>query len=128
VATNSPRDAEALAKSASIGPLLESFVVQQIRSQLGWSEVHARAHHFRTPVGREVDIVLEAPGGRVVGIEVKASATFNRRDFAGLEALAEVAGDRFVRGVLFHLGDQIVPVGPRMVAMPVASLWSPMIR
>lgn len=32
-------------------------------------------HHYRDSRGNEVDIVLEAPDGPVVGIEVKAAGT-----------------------------------------------------
>ncbi len=113
-----------LAQSSAVGPLLETFVLQELRKQLGWSRQPATPYHFRTAAGREVDIVLEAPGGRVVGIEVKASATVGKADFAGLEALAEVAGKKFVRGVVLHLGDNGVPFGDKLWAVPMAELWS----
>jgi len=63
-----------------LGPLLESFVVQELRKQFGWSMRPPMAYHFRTAAGREVDIVLEIPGGKVVGIEVKAAASVGRTD------------------------------------------------
>jgi hypothetical protein len=44
-------DAQALARSNDIGPLLETFVVQEVRTQLGWSAQAARPYHFRTPLG-----------------------------------------------------------------------------
>jgi uncharacterized protein len=116
-------DPETLAQSPDLGPLLESFVLQEIRKQLAWSRVDATAHHFRTATGKEVDVVLEAAGGRVVGIEVKAAAAIGRRDFAGLEALAEIAGRKFVRGVVLHLGEHAVPFGERFWALPVGVLW-----
>ena len=62
-------DAERLASSLApekdgLGPLLESFVVQELRKQLGWSTGPPMAYHFRTAAGREVDTVLEIPGGK----------------------------------------------------------------
>jgi hypothetical protein len=48
-----------------------------------------------------VDVVIEGPGGEVVGVEVKASASVGAREFDGLKAFAEVAGRKFVRGVVF---------------------------
>lgn len=116
-------DAEALAGSDDLGPMLESFVLQQLRAQLAWATTPAVAYHYRTPAGREVDIVLEAAGGRVVGIEVKASSAVGPTAFAGLRALAEDAGDRFVRGVVLHLGRETVPFGDRLWAVPIAALW-----
>jgi len=116
-------DPAELAASTAMGPLLETFVLQEIRKELQWSRQRATPYHFRTAAGREVDIVLEAPGGKVVGVEVKASATIDAGDFAGLRALAEAAGKRFVRGVVLYLGDEVVPRGDRLWALPVDHLW-----
>jgi predicted AAA+ superfamily ATPase len=115
-----PRD---LAHSHSLGPLLESFVVQELRKQLGWSRQSAIPYHFRTASGLEVDVVLEAPGGNLVGIEVKASSSVGRGDFAGLDALAEIAGKRFVAGVVLYLGEHAIRFGDRWWALPVGTIW-----
>lgn len=116
-------DPRQLAQSPSLGPLLESFVLQEIRKQLGWSRQSATPYHFRTAAGREVDIVLEAPGGRVAGVEVKAAAAVGKGDFAGLETLAETAGKRFARGVVIYLGEHVVPYGDLLWAVPIDALW-----
>jgi len=117
-------DAERLASSSALGPLLESFVVQELRKQLGWSMRPLMAYHFRTAAGREVDIVLEAPGGKVVGIEVKAAASAGRADFTGLRELAQAAGDDFVRGVVLYLGENVLPAGQNLWAVPISELWA----
>lgn len=113
-----------LMHSTTLGPLLESFVLQELRKQLGWSRQQAVPYHFRTAAGREVDIVLEAPGGKVVGIEVKAAATVSKADFAGIQALREAAGRKFVRGVVLYLGDNALPFGDDLWAIPIAELWT----
>ncbi len=118
-------DPAELMQSSSIGPMLEAFVLQELRKQLGWSRIAATPYHFRTSTGREVDIVLEAPGGKVVGIEVKASASVDASDFAGLEALAEAAGSKFVRGAVIYLGEQALPRGEKLWALPIDELWHP---
>lgn len=105
------------------GPLLENFVALELWKQMGWSSIRAQLFHFRTHGGREVDLVLEADDGRVVGIEVKASATVDRRDFLGLETLREAAGSRFHRGVVLYTGTEVLPFGPGMSALPVSALW-----
>lgn len=116
-------DAASLSRSPSLGPLLETFVVQEVRKLLGWSRQNATAYHFRTAAGQEVDLVLEAPGQRVAGVEVRASAKVGPSDFKGLRALAEAAGDSFVRGVVLYLGDQCVPFADNLWALPVAKMW-----
>ena len=84
--------------------------------------IRARILHFRTHGGREVDLVLEAADGRLVGIEVKASASLGRADFAGMKALHEAAGDSFHRGVVLYTGTETLPFGDRKWAMPLSSL------
>lgn len=115
--------AAALAQSANLGPLLETFAVQEVRKLLGWSSQSATPYHFRTSTGQEVDLVLEAPGQRVAGIEIKASASVTSADFNGLRILAEAAGDKFVQGIVLYLGEQRLPFGDRLWALPIASLW-----
>ncbi len=105
------------------GHLLESFVVGELRKQAGWSQTRVGLYHYRTTAGREVDVVLEDATGRLVGIEVKASATVGRKDLAGLDALADDAGERFVRGLVLHAGGQAVPFGERYAALPISALW-----
>jgi predicted AAA+ superfamily ATPase len=107
----------------ALGPLLETFVASELMKQLGWSETHAELLHFRTHGGQEVDLVLEADDGRLVGIEVKAAATVGAADMRGLAALREVAAKRFHRGVVLYTGRETLPFGPGLWAMPVSALW-----
>ena len=67
---------------------------------------------------------MEDRRGRVVGIEVKASATVTARDFAGLRRLSEACGDRFVLGLVLHDHEHTVPFGERLFAAPISALWS----
>ncbi len=74
---------------AAVGPLLENFVLSDLARQTGWSSERVTLHHFRTRDGIEVDGVLEAADGRIVGIEVKAAETVMASDFSGLKHLDE---------------------------------------
>ncbi|MFZ1694793.1 MAG: hypothetical protein WAT74_16460, partial [Flavobacteriales bacterium] len=56
-------------------------------------------------------------------IEVKATASPDRRDFRGLEFIRDNYPDRFVRGVLLYTGEQTLPFGDRIWAMPIDGLW-----
>ena len=105
------------------GALLENFVVSELARQLTWNEQPARLFHYRTKDQVEVDVVLETPDGRVVGIEVKAGATVRSEDLAGLRHLARRLGDRFVAGVVLYTGGQTLPFGDRLRAVPMAALW-----
>lgn len=73
-------------------------------------------------------VITSAPDGRIGGIEVKSSTTVSPADFrhlARLRDLLDVSGGRFVRGVVLYTGDQVLPFGDRLVAMPLAALWMP---
>ncbi|MHB1412582.1 MAG: ATP-binding protein, partial [Thermoleophilia bacterium] len=61
---------------------------------------------------------------QVAGIEVKASARVGKKDFAGLDSLAEVAGKQFVRGIVLYMGDTMLPFGNRLQAVPLSALWT----
>jgi len=109
--------------AALAGPLLENFVTMEIRKQITWSETKPSMLHFRTSAGHEVDLVLEARGGRLVGIEVKATESPTADDFRGLRLLAEATRKRFHRGLLLYTGAEALPFGPNLYAMPVSALW-----
>lgn len=108
-----------------LGALVETFVAMELRKHMGWSATAAQLHHLRTQTGQEVDLVLEDDRGRLVGVEVKASATVGGADFAGLRALAEQTGERFHRGVVLYAGREAVPFGERLHALPISALWRP---
>ncbi|HEY7891714.1 MAG TPA: hypothetical protein VIC05_05845 [Solirubrobacteraceae bacterium] len=71
-----------------------------------------------------MDIVGEADGGSVVGIEVKLGATPSASDFSGLAHPRDRLGARFRAGVVVNTGAETLPVGERLWAVPVAALWS----
>lgn len=107
-----------------LGPLLEGFVFSELLKATSWSEDHISIYHFRDKDQNEVDFVLENDVGNVVGIEVKAAASVNRRDFSGLERLQSLAGKRFIQGVLLYDGDHTLSFSDQMRAVPLQSLWS----
>ena len=80
--------AQLAANAMATGPLLENFVLMELRKQAGWSRVRPGFYHFRTHAGEEVDIVLEDAAGNLVGIEVKSSASVTGADVKGLRAFA----------------------------------------
>jgi predicted AAA+ superfamily ATPase len=106
------------------GALLESFVVSELLKLASWSERRVSFSHYRTKDQDEVDVVIEDRRGRVIGIEVKASATVRSQDFRGLRQLQEAAGDRFVRGLVLHDHDRVTPFGEKLQAAPLSVLWS----
>src|SRR6056297_2628231 len=105
------------------GQLLETFVVNEVAKQLGWSQTRARPFHFRTHAGLEVDLILETFSGDVAGIEIKKAVDLRNRHFSSLRALRQSLGDRFKSGVVIYAGSEIVPFERDLFAVPVQELY-----
>lgn len=119
------RDERQVLASGHYGGLLESLIYMECCKHAAWADEEAAVWHFRDARKREVDIVLERTDGRIVGVEVKASATVRREDFKGLAALAELAEGSFERGVVLYGGERVLPfrVGERQFqAVPMGFL------
>jgi uncharacterized protein len=108
-----------------LGRLLDTFVAAQIRAEIAASSADPRLYHVREEHGRrEADILIETASGRVVAIEVKAAGTVTSADAGHLTWLRDEIGDPFTAGIVFHTGPHVFPLADRIVAAPVASLWS----
>jgi predicted AAA+ superfamily ATPase len=106
------------------GALLETFVYNELLKFASSATRRYQLLYYRDVTGTEVDMVIESAAGDVVGVEVKSSATPRVKDFAGLKKFAALAGERFKLGVLFYDGDQTLPFGDRLWAVPISTLWS----
>lgn len=116
---------------AATGPLVETFVVNELIRQASFGGEPVDLAHWRTHDGIEVDVIVESPDGRVGGIEIKSAASVSAADFrhlARLRDLLDASGSRFVRGVVLYTGDQVLSFGDRLVALPLAALWLPRSR
>ncbi len=105
------------------GHLLESFVVQQLVAQAGWTDPDLRFWHYRDKDQVEVDLVITR-GRQTWGVEVKSAVTATPADGQGLRRLAEQCGADYQGGVLLYAGDSAFAFpGARNLAMPLARLW-----
>ena len=105
------------------GRFVESFVGAELLKQIPWSVSRPRLLHYRTGGGAEVDFLLETGDQRIAGVEVKLGATLRADDFRGLRSLAADAGSRFTTGVVLYTGDQTIPFGERLWAVPIGTMW-----
>ena len=106
------------------GQLLESFVANELNRQASWLDQDVRLHHLREWGGAEIDIIAEAADGRFVAVEVKSAPLVDRRDARHLEWLRRKAPDDFVCGVVLHTGERAYRLGDRLLAVPLAQLWT----
>lgn len=108
-----------------LGRLLETFVTAQLHAEATVAAVRPRFYHLRTEQGRvEIDIVAELRGQRIIGIEVKADSAPSSQDARHLSWLRDNLADRFIAGVVLHTGPTTYPLGNRIVAAPISTLWA----
>lgn len=108
-----------------LGRVLDTFVAAQLRPEMSVSSRRPKLFHLREKNGRrEIDMLAELGGDRVIAFEVKASAAPSRSDAAHLEWLRERLGDRFVCGVVLHTGPSAFALSERVAAVPISSLWA----
>ncbi|MFE3101963.1 ATP-binding protein [Nocardia tengchongensis] len=113
-----------ISNDATIGGIVETFVLGELTRQLTWSRTMAQLHHYRDRDGYEVDAILEDNSGRIVGVEVKAAETVRTDDFRALRILQKRLGDRFHGGYVLYCGDQYLPFGDRLWCLPISALWT----
>lgn len=114
-ATNAPRD------GTLFGQLFESLVTQSVRVYAQSAEAHVR--HLRVQDGRhEVDLIVERADRRVLGIEVKLSASVDDRDVRHLLWLREQLGDDLVDAVIVTTGEQAYRRADGIAVVPAALL------
>ncbi|MGV3764875.1 MAG: ATP-binding protein [Chitinophagaceae bacterium] len=105
------------------GHLLENFVVTELTKLLSFSDIKAKLCHFRTSDGKEVDFILEKADGSLFAIEVKKTESVNAQDFKGIKTFAELNEKDFICGVVLYSGNEVVPFGENLWAVPFHVLW-----
>ena len=107
-----------------LGKAMETFVLTELMKLNTWSKTRVRIYHYRTQLGKEIDFLLERSDGSIVAIEVKSSSTIDSSAFAPMIALSHNLRKRFVRGIVFYTGKEMIPFGNNLLALPMQSLWT----
>ena len=102
-------------EGAERGPLLETWVLHELRAAIAVQNLGGELHYWRTPSGSEVDFIWTR-GSRAVGIEVKATARWRPADGAALRGLVDAGALRAGFGV--YTGTAELKDGPLRV-MPL---------
>ncbi len=106
-----------------LGPLLETFVFQELRRQAAGHDVPYTFFHYRDKDRVEVDVIIERGPLALAGVEVKAGATVTAADFRGLRKLRNTVGKRFAGGVVLYDGEICASFGDGLYAVPMRTLW-----
>ncbi len=92
-------------ESSERGPLLETYVLHELRAYINDSGCGGELFYWRTPSGTEVDFVWSR-GNRRVAIDVKASARWRSNEVRGLKELARNLSQ--TRAIAVYLGEHIL--------------------
>ena len=112
-----------LANDDLLGRAIDTFVMAQLRPEIALMD-RVRLHHARTKAGREeVDIVVELPGDRLIGLEIKATASPRASDARHLRWLRNAYPTRFVAGAVLHTGPDVIVLDESILAIPICAFW-----
>jgi predicted AAA+ superfamily ATPase len=107
-----------------LGRVIDTFVTAQLRAELEIPAYPPRLYHLRDKEGRhEIDLVAELSGGRILALEIKATAAPSKSDARHLDWLRAALGDRFLAGAVLHTGPGLFRLGERILAIPICALW-----
>lgn len=108
-----------------LGRMIETFVMAQLRAEQAQYDHPPRLCHLRTDGGlHEVDVIAEVGYQKIIGVEIKARSSATREHARHLIWLRDQLGDAFVAGVVLHTGPHVYPLDDRIVAAPIACIWS----
>jgi uncharacterized protein len=99
------------------GAHLENLVLQDL---LAWRDARlerAELGYWRTSIGEEVDFVIET-GGKLLPVEVKASARPRLTDAVNLRTFRAEYGKKARAGLLLHTGSTLEWLAPDVLAAP----------
>jgi uncharacterized protein len=89
--------------SPLIGRMFEALAVQSVQTYV--QSTFASAAHFREVNGRhEIDMIIQREDGKVLGVEVKLSATPDPSDSKHLKWLKSEIGEHLIDSVVIYAG------------------------
>ncbi len=106
-----------LGATAPAGAHLENLVLHDLSAWRDSRVERVELAYWRTTIGEEVDFVIEA-GGKLLPIEVKATAKPRLADCAHLRTFRQEYGRKARAGLLLHTGRTIEWLTPDVLAVP----------
>ena len=114
---------EAEQNRSRFGKVLETFIYAELLKLTTYANDDYQLYYYRDQDQYEVDLIVENAAGQLVGIEIKAAATIKESDLRGLKRFAGLAKEQFKLGVILYDGIETVPLGDRLWAAPISTLW-----
>jgi predicted AAA+ superfamily ATPase len=106
----------------AMGHIFENFVATEIIKNIS-SLVDVEVSVF-CPDGKEVDFAVEKSNGDTLAIEGKLDSCVSQKDFTNLNNMRNLLGSKFKKGILLYTGNELVPMGEKLWAVPICYLWN----
>lgn len=105
------------------GKIVENFVATELTKHAEWAAETVRLYHYQRE-REDVDLVLEWNDGSIAAIEVKSRATIRQNDWRWVAKLRDQRSGSFRAGIVLYTGEQTIPLGDRLWAVPLSGLWA----
>ena len=104
------------------GKIVETWVYQQLASQLDLNPDYSLSQ-FRDKQKREIDFLVTADDGSMLGIEVKAGSDVGKSDFRHLAWFRDnMVHDSTFTGIVLYTGATTLPFGKNLYAVPIGEI------
>ncbi len=110
-----------------LGPLLETFILQELRAYLAYKSLHYSIYFWKNRYGKEVDFFLENKKGEFIGIEIKSSSRWDKKFNQGFVQLKNEMKKHKIKAYGVFLGKRSIQLDDVSV-LPVTTflkqLWA----
>ena len=110
--------------SDKTGKLFETFVYNQLISQIELEDEEYSLYHYRDREKREIDFIIQDSNNNIYGVEVKSGTSLSKEHFKHLKWFNEnLAKDKSFIGIVVYSGESVVKFAENMYAIPINNLW-----
>ena len=110
--------------SDTIGKLIETFVFNELSSNIDCFFGEYNFYHYRDKDKREIDFIIENSDDALLGIEVKAGINIDISSFKHLKWFKEnIAKNKNFIGIILYTGNDIISYKNNFFAVPISSMW-----
>lgn len=105
------------------GKLFETYIYNQLIAQVDLENLDYSLYHYRDREKREIDFIIQ-DSNNIYGIEVKSGTLISRDHFKHLKWFKNnLVKDKHFVGIVLYSGENVVPFGEDMYAIPINNLW-----
>jgi len=106
------------------GKLMETFIFNELASQIDASDGEYELYHYRDREKREIDFIIEREDQAILAIEVKSSSTIHKKNFSHLQWFQDhLTKERPFVGIILYSGEAPLSFGHNLWAIPIGMLW-----